>query len=500
MENVGDVTGPQLPRSVVVTVVAVWIVLLTATHWGARSPYSYGWAILTNEPENATHLSGAVVNPDSVPAKFVTLYFYTASPLDWPTSQNLKLPLHSFAASMAMAFTRSFLLANYVANVVFAILLALAAVSFADRYDIRRSVALVTLLTVFSLPLFVDYLGQPLQYIVGACASFLVMLAIVIREERNPWALGLAATILVLNYDPYIYLGALVGYVLFAVRFRRVREYAIFVLAAALPNVLWTQYLRLSSRGLMTKHLRKTFIEPVLEGWREMMDAPLENLIQPFVASHIGVHVAMHQIVAIVYWPLIALCVFLLIRLRPRIERGFVLVALLPLFLFLEQIAAAAWDWELNPRRAIPVMLTFAIAWAYSANRVWQQRGWRIAFVALMAMSMFLAMGDTLLKEPVLAYMRTGQAVRYDPHEPIRIENQRLEKTSLPKLMSDEKIEWRDIERARVERWGAFAAGQAIGLLLLVGLFWMCGRAGLFPRWSGLAALGVWVVSLVRFL
>src|SRR5215212_7972757 len=142
MENLGSVTGPQLPRSIVVTVVAVWIVLLTATHWGARSPYSYGWAILTNEPENATHLSGAVVNPDSVPAKFVTLYFYTASWLDWPTSQNLKLPLHSFAASMAMAFTRSFLLANYAANVVFAILLALAAVSFADRYGIRRSVAL----------------------------------------------------------------------------------------------------------------------------------------------------------------------------------------------------------------------------------------------------------------------------------------------------------------------------------------------------------------------
>ena len=500
MENV---EGRRLSRFAVVTVVAVWIVLLTATHWGDRSPYSYGWAMLTNEPENATHLSGAVVNPDAVPMKFVTQYFYTASWIDWPTAQNLKLPLHSFAASIAMGFTRSFLLGNYLANVVFAILLALAAVSFADRYAVPRGITLVTLLTVFSLPLFIDYLGQPVHYIVGVCASFLVILAIVANDERNPWVLGLGALILTLNYDPYVYVAALIAYLLFVARPRRVRDYAIVVLVAALPNVLWSQYLRVSSHGQMTKHLRRHFIEPVLEGWREMIDAPLENLMQPFVASHIGVHVALHQIVAMIYWPLAAVCVFLLIRLRPRIATSFVLIALLPLFLFLEQIAAAAWDWELNPRRAVPVMLAFAIAWAWSATRVWQQRGWRIGLIALAAMSMFLGLSDTLLKEPVTAYLRTGQAVRYSPHDAIRIENLRLDHDSMPKLMTNEMtVQWRDAGKARIEsgRWTAFAAGQAVGLLLLVGLCWMCGRAGLLPRWSGLATMGVWAASIaVRF-
>lgn len=486
-------------KAAVVAIVAAWIVLLTATHWGERSPYSYGWAIVKDDPLNAEYLSGAVVNGDAVLMKYVTMYFYDAVPVHWPEAQNLKLPLHSFSASIAMAFTRSFLLANYGVNVLFAILLAIAALNFADRYAIPRSITLVTLLTFFSLPMFLDYLGQPLQYIVGVSASFLVILALVAKDERNPWVLGLGAMILSLNYDPYVYLGALVAYLLFAVRFRSVRDFAIFVFVAALPNALWSQYLRIASRGAMSEHLNKTFIQPVVDGWFEVILYPVDKILQPFLATHIGVHIAVHQIVAIIYWPLVAVCVFLLIRLRPKIATSFVLVALLPLFLLLEQMAAAAWDWELNPRRAIPVVLTFAIAWAWSAARVWQQRGWRITFVALMAMSMFLAMSDTLLREPVMAYLRTGQAMRHSPHDPMDYQSLRLEKTSMPKLLKNEKVDWWDVDRARVEHWGAFIAAQAVGLVLLVSLFWMCGRAGLLPRWSGLAAVIVWAASLVRF-
>jgi hypothetical protein len=500
MENV---EGGRLSKPVVVAIAAVWIVLLMATHWGDRSPYSYGWAILTHEDLNATHISGVVVNPDVVPVQFVTMYFYTAAWPDWPTAQNLKLPLHSFAASIGMAFTRSYLLANYLANAVFAILLAIAAVNFADRFAVPRGVTLVTLLTVFSLPLFVDYLGQPAQYIVGPAASFLVVLALAVNEERNPWVLGAGAMILALNYDPYVVLGALVAYVLFVVRFRRVRDFAIFVVIAAVPRLLWSHYLNVSSGGAMDQHLREKFFEPVLAGWREMIDAPAANLMQPFVASHIGVQVALHQVTAMIYWPLVAAGAFLLFRLRPRVAPGFVPIALLPLFFLFEQIAAAAWDWELNPRRAIPVMLTFAALWAWSARDVWARRGWRIAFVALMLLSMFLAMSDTLLKEPVMAYLRTGQAMRYEPHDPIKIENMRLDHDSMPKLLTNEMtIRWRDVAKARIEhgRRSAFFAGQAVGLLLLVSLFWLCGRAKLLPRWSALAALGVWAASLVRFL
>lgn len=484
-----------------VAIALAWLAVVGVTHYGARSPYSYGWAILGDEPENAARLSGAVVNPDIFPMREISLFFYDGRWFHWPTAQNLRLPLHSFATSVVLGFTRGFLPASYLTNFLFGALLAVAGVNFADRHGVRRGVTLATLLTFFSLPLFVDYMGQPVHYIAGAAASFLIILAVVAMEEITPWAAGLAAAILLLNYDPYIYVGALVAYLLFVRRFARKRDYAIFVLAAAVPNIVWTQYLRLSSDGMMTKHLRKTFIDPVMDAWSAFFRDPLEHALQPFVASHIGVHVAMHQIVAVIYWPLVAVCVFLLVRLRPRIPRNFILLGLLPLFLFLEQMAAAAWDWELNPRRALPVLLTFAVAWAAAAERVWDAKAWRIGLIALAAMSMFLAMSDTLLGEPVMAYLRTGQAVRYPPQRAMQYEELELNERSMPKLMRDERIDWLDVGRGKLERVRVrpFLTGQAMGLFLLLGMCWLCGRAAILPRWSWLAAVGVWAASLVRF-
>jgi hypothetical protein len=55
--------------------------------------------------------------------------------------------------------------------------------------------------------------------------------------------------------------------------------------------------------------------------------------------------------------------------------------------------------------------------------------------------------------------------------------------------------------RARLERSraGIFAVTQAMCLFLFTGLFWLTARARLLPRWSPLAAAGLWVVSLMRF-
>lgn len=490
-----------MSRSAVVALALAWLALVGATHYGARSPYSYGWAILSDVPENSARLSGAVVNPDAFPMREVTLYFYDGRWVHWPTAQNMRLPLHSFVSSIVLGFTRGFLPASYLANFLFAALLAIAAVNFADRFGVRRGVTLATLVLLFSLPLSVDYIGQPLHYVVAVAANFLIVLAVAAMDDLTPRVAALAGAILSLNYDPYVFLAALVAYVLFVRRFPRKRDYALFVVAGALPNVLWSQYLRFSSYGMMTKQLRQHFVEPVLNGWREVLRDPLENALQPFVASHIGLHVALHQVVAMIYWPLVAVCLYLLLRLRPRLAANFRLFALLVLFFFLEQMAAAAWDWELNPRRAIPVVLAFLVALAFAANQVWESRPWRAAMVALVAMSAFLAMSDTILREPVMAFLRTGQAMRLAPHDAIRHENLELTERSMPKLMRDERIDWLDAGAGRIPqgRIGAFLAGQAMGLFLLLGLCWLCGRAALLPRWSWLAALGVWTASLVRF-
>jgi hypothetical protein len=494
-------------KAAVVAVVFAWLVLLGVTHYGGRSPYSYGWAIFHLENENSKYMHGAVVNPDAITAVDVSLFFYDGRYVDWSNAPNLDLPLHAFTVATIAGITRGTLTASYLANLLFFTIVAIAALNLADRYGIRRGATLLMLLTVFSLPIVIDYIGQPLHYVVGMCASSLIVLSMLAMDEedaRRPWIAALAVSILLLNYDPYVFLGALLTWLVFARRFARWWHVPLFLALALLPKLLWSRFLRWASHDNMGTQLHDSFIKPVLEGWREMIDDPFNNALQPFVASHTGVHVALHQIIAMIYWPLVAACVFLLIRLRPRLARTWVLVALLPLFLFLEQMAAAAWDWELNPRRAIPVVLAFAIAWCWSVDQVWDRRWWRIGAIALFVMSGLLALSDTLVHDPVMAYMRTGQAMRIHPQEAAVKENLRLFPYSMPKLLHDTEIDWRDLGTARIERREyrrtMFMILQATGLYLLVGLFWLTARARLLPRWAPYAAAGVWVVSLARFI
>jgi hypothetical protein len=403
----------------------LWLVILTATHFGENSPYSYGWAIF----DNYTHLMmGVPTNPDARFLVDFTYFFYEAAPIDWAhvQAQNLKLPLHSFSVSMAGALTRSYLASNLLVNVVFAMLVALAAVTLALRWRARPAATLVALLTFFSLPIYVEYLGQPMQYIVGPAVSFLVIMSVVAldpEDARNPWIAGLATSILTLNYDPYVFLAALVTWFLLVRRFPRWRDYLYYAVAAVLPYVAWSRYLDYISEGQMSRHLHKTFIAPVLAAWADFFESPAENVLLPFIASHVGVHVAFHQVIAMIYWPLLFTAIGLLIWLRPRIaaEKRFLLLLLFPCFLVLEQIVAAGWDWELNPRRAIPVVLAFGFAWVYAVDRMWHSRAWRLAFVALMLLSMVLSMADTLFRNPAMAFTRTGQAMKLSPQEAIPV-------------------------------------------------------------------------------
>jgi hypothetical protein len=494
-------------KAAVVAIAVAWLLLLGVTHYGERSPYSYGWAMFPLDNETSKHMHGVSVNPDAFSATDVSLYFYDGRAVDWGNAPNLDLPLHAFTVATLAGITRGTLTASWLANLLFFSIAAIAGVNLADRYGIRRGATLVTLLIVFSLPIVLDYIGQPLHYLAGIGASFLIVLSMLGMDEadsRRPWIAALAVSILPLNYDPYIFLAALVTWLLFVRRFARWWHVPAFLVLAPLPKILWTRFLRYASQGGMGTQLRDHFIKPVLNGWKEMLDEPFHNALQPFVASHVGVHVALHQIIAMIYWPLVAMCVAMLILLRPRLARTWVLVALLPLFFFLEQMAAAGWDWELNPRRAIPVVLAFAIAWCWSADKVWDRRWWRTGIIAMLVLSGVLALSDTLLHDPALAYLRMGQAMRLQPQEALVKENMRLYPYAMTKLQPDGKIEWFDLGTVRIERSEhrrtKFAATQAMGLYLLVGLFWLTTRARILPRWAPHAAFAVWVLSLARFI
>lgn len=494
------------PKWIVVALLWAWLALLTVTHYGAKSPYSYGWAMFN---EKSSHLMGAVVNPDAHLPNSVFLFFYEAPPIWWEGAQNLSLPTHAFAASIVAGLTRSTLLANYLVNFLFAAIVALAAVNLAEKFGIRGGAALTSLLTLFTLPIYVEYLGQPLHYVVGPAVSFLVVLALIAigpEDVRRPWLAGLATALVSLTYDPYVFLAAMAAYFLFVTRFRSRWGVWIYIVIAAMPRFVWHQFLRLHSDGAMTKHLRRTFIDPVVDGWKEFLRAPFDNVMLPFVASHIGVDVALHQVIAMIHWPLLAIGIYLLVRLRPELRavKSLYLVALLPLFFLLEQLVAAAFDWEQNPRRAIPVVLAFGVAYVWSTARMWPSVAWRITFVALLLFGGILAFSDTLFRNPVMAFLHTSQAIRGAPSEPMRIRTMRLNQKSMPTLLKDEQpIIWNDLGRARLarDRRLIFAGTQAFNALLLVALFWLCARARILPRWSPIAVAAIWALSLVaRFL
>ena len=478
----------------------LWIAILFATHWGARSPYSYGWAIFRG---NAARINGTVVNPDAIVVQPVTMYFYEGrTPENWGNSPQFRLPFHSFVVATIASFTRSYLASNYLVNVGALMLLAVVAVNFALRRGLKLLPATIALLTIAALPWVVTYVGQPMHYIVGITINFLAVIvasALDPDDLRKPWLSGLLLAIVMLNYDAWIFAAALAAYVMFLVRFRRALDYAIFVVVGAAPVVIWVQFLRYLTDDRVSRMIERTFIQPVLNAWLDFLRHPLAYPLRPFLAAHVGLNIGAHLLLAMVYWPVLLLCAAGAWRVR---ERPAPLVALLLLVFALHQIATAAFDWENNPRRALPAVLAIAFIYCWLADRLWSAGvPWRIAFVAVLAISCALAMADTFLNTPAVQFLSTGQAVQHNPKEPITIGDMRFNRDTMPTLMADEPPVWHDLGAAHVapEAAAKFAFAQVFNAFFVCALLWLLARARLLPRFAPVIGAAVWVASAVRF-
>jgi len=476
----------------------LWIAILFATHCGARSPYSYGWAIFRG---NAARMFGTVVNPDARVVHPVTLYFYDArAPENWGDSPNFRLPFHSFLVATVAGFTRSSLASYELVNLGALMLLCVVAINFAIRRGLRLLPATIALATMLALPWVPTYIGQPMHYVAGIAINFLAVIAAMALpddELRRPVVSGLLLAIVMLNYDAYIFAAALPAYVLFVVRFRRARDAAIFVAVAAAPIVLWTQFLRRLTNDTLSRMIERTFIRPVVDGWLDFVRHPLTYALRPFLAGHVGLHIGGHFVLAMVYWPVLLLCLAGLWRLRTEM-RPHALVALLLLVYALHQMATAAFDWENNPRRALPVVLAIAIVYCWLADRL---PNWRVAFIAVLLISCALALADTLLHTPAVQFLSTGQAIQHNPKEAITIGYMRFDNGTMPTLMADEPPVWHDLARAHVagEAAAKFAFAQIFVAFFVCALFWLLARAELLPRFAPWIAAAVWLLSAVRF-
>jgi len=473
----------------------LWVIVIFITHFGAKSPYSYGWAIFHR---HSLRLLGTVVNPDADEMVPHTRFFYDGeTPRDWSQIPNLRVPYHAFVAATAARFTRSYLASYAIANVGALMLLSLVAINFAIKQRLRAGAAFVAVASIAALPFVATYAGQPMHYVVDVTVSFLAVLALCALDDddvRNPLVSGMLLAIVLVNYDPYVIAAAIAAYLLFVVRFRRIRDAVAFVLIGVAPALVWTAFLRMVTNDRISPMIRKSFIEPVVNGWIEYVKHPIANALQPFVMGEIGLRIAFSMVVSMIDWPLLLLCLAGVWRLRNDIPRTRIaaMVSLLLLLFVLHQIGTAGFDWENNPRRAFPVILATGLVYGWVVDRLWDRRAWRAAFIAVLAICGVLAMADTLFRTPVVQYLSTQQAMHSDAKEALAVSSMRFE--TMPELMSDTGPVWHDLPRARHISI-PFVIAQLFAASMCIALMWLLARGRLLPRIAPVVATAVWVLS-----
>ena len=490
-------------RAVVLAIIWTWLTILLLTHYGAFSPYSYLFAY---RDERTITIEGVPVHRDADNSYSVFLFFYQPRAIDYSLAPNMVYPLPQFVSGNFAAFTRSYLLAHYLTNLFILWMVAYAAVRLAEQLRVPRKAILVAGLTLASLPMYAHYIGQPLQYVVGPAISFLALMAAIALARqgvRDPIVFGLLTAVITLNYDWYVYTAALVLYFMEVHRFENVKRFLLYVIASLAPRIVWLVYVQIISGGQFSPHLKDTYLDGILYGWLAVLQSPLQNTLFPFLAGHVGLTVAIRMVLAMVYWPVVLLVIAALSVLKPRISafKPAWLVMFLLIFFTLEQFAISVFDWENGPRRALPAVFAAGFALFYAARELIKHRPWRIAFYAVMIVSMYIPMADRITGEASTANFGEGAATNGEVKRAVSMHKRLVTKETLPFMMRNEEQ----------PRFGTLAAPDVdarmlvpflfahlfLGSLLFI-LFRTLARAGLAPARAHLVVAGLLLLTLSR--
>lgn len=468
-------------------ILAAWVALILVTHRGPHSPYSYARpATFHGQPVDLA------VNWDAPTVVPVTRFFYDGTIPNWPIAHNIRLPLHSFFASIATSFIRPYLAANDVVNWLFMVLLTICALRAAAIFELKQAAMLLALATVYALPAFVGCIGNPMHYIAGTVINFLIVLAAITmppEELRKPHVAGLMTAILTLNYDWYVFGAALAWYLLFMVRFEKLRDTLLYVAISLAPIAAWKGFIDIASSGEASYGVRSKFFGSVVAGWMTWIHHWRELPLLPFTATHIGAHIALHEILAQIWWPLAVCALIALWKLRPALTRVTRLLLLLVIFFGLEQLFTAAFEPENNPRRALAVVCAFAIAWCWIVDRYFRSP----VFVILFAFTAFLAFADTILHSAAVAGLYMNETIRAEPKWLLELQAHRVVIGSVPSMGA--------FPRAAIGNLSFVAVvSQLYIAFFAAAFFWILSKARLLPRFAPLAFLGIWLLSGVRFL
>ena len=252
----------------------------------------------------------------------------------------------------------------------------------------KRLPTVLALATVMTTPYVANTAGQP--ELVRTAINVLAFLVAL----KSDYA-ALAAAVVLVNQGSIVYVVALLLLV------RRA-----WTLLALIPAVAWLAYI----------HWRPPISEWLAQPWSDFAHHPLSNALIPYASAHIGLHVALLDLLAVAGWPLLVATAVALWFLRneiPRDRRTLAIAALVAGFVAL-QLVTAPFDTPNDPRRALPALLAISIAWTWAAARLWPRRAWRITIVALLVVCAFAAFSG------VTAMISTPESIDGNPKAPLR--------------------------------------------------------------------------------
>jgi hypothetical protein len=344
----------------------------------------------------------------------------------------------AFIITMLASFTRSDLLATYIAGTGALMLLVAVALKAAQRRGLPLLPVALALAALIATPL----VAQPSATTLTTVVNCLALLAAL--EIGDDYGLLLA---LVLVNQSFVFAVALL---------LLVRRPIALVAAAA-----WLWFI----------HWRPDVSEWVRQPWSDFFHHPLDNALIPFASAHIGLHVALLELLAAAGWPLLLACAAALWALRADVhrDRRTLAVAALAAAFVLQQLVIGPFDTPNDPRRALPALVALGIAWCWAAARLWPRRAWRVAIVAVLAVCAFAAFAGVLLKSPAIAYTATAQSIEANPKEPMTLMEKRV--------TVDQPIDWHHVDRAQIHDGPRFLATQLVMAFFLIALLWRVARA-----------------------
>jgi hypothetical protein len=339
-----------------------------------------------------------------------------------------------------------------------------------------------------------------MHYIVGPAINALVILIAVAAGEdrlRNPLFSGALTAILCINYDWYVFAAALAVYVLVVIRLRNVRTIAVYLAVAIVPPFAWKQFLDVMTDGSTSTAINHAFISAVLGEWLEFFAIPGARPLLPLAVSQLGFDVAVHEVIALIHWPLLVCCAVVLWRSRPAVDHGRKLLLLLVLVFAVEQLFTAAFDWENNPRRALPVFVAFACAYCWSIDATRDDKRWRIGFGALFVFTALVAFADVLIRTPAAAILYLGEIIRGPAKRVLQWQTGTIQVAELePAYRVFREFFGPMPLSAATASW---AIANLFAAFSLIALFALLARVELLPRKAPYVCAAVIAASAIRF-